>query len=282
MSEQLVLHFETPPERYIDTDVAGSALQDWATLVRTVLATVDPALEIRIETVGVIPGSTRFPQLLRFLDTHVSYVRSAWDDYPHLKNMIIASAHTLFTSVVAAGVTLAMQPESQSVELSKADRELLKKIGDNRQVQEASQRFYRTIERDTAIQGIGVAKGWDARPTLIVPRAEFAVRSGLWERDDGDVQERSTTAVWNVILIRPALVSTPQPWQFMRDGLKFSAKMHDAIFLNAIREGTVPLTLQEGVTMQIEIEYTERLEGQIWQPVSNSRRVTRVLSPSTR
>ena len=57
------------------------------------------------------------------------------------------------------------------------------------------------------------------------------------------------------------LVSTPQPWQFSRDGFKFSAKMADAKFLAALREGQVPLNMQERVMMRVVVEYKERLVG---------------------
>lgn len=282
MAEQIVLHFETTPGRHPDTEVAALALLDWVRLIKAAVAAVDPAQLLEIEIAGVTPGSTRFPQILRFLDQQVGYVRSAWEDYPHLKSIVAGSAHTLFTASVAAGVTLALQPSEQTVNLSDKDKALLEQVASSPDVQQASQRFYRTLERDTAITGVGVADNWNDRPEIIIPRSEFPERGGVWVANDEDPRERIQHDVWDVILLRPALISTPQSWQFIRDGLKFTAKMHDALFLAALRDGRVPLTLQEGLMMKVEVEYTERLRGQIWEPVSSSRRIVRVLSPSPR
>ena len=64
--------------------------------------------------------------------------------------------------------------------------------------------------------------------------------------------------------------------------LPFTAKVTDTRFLTALKDGRLPLTLQEGVTMRVEVEYVEELEGQVWTPVKGTRRVVRVLSPTPR
>lgn len=282
--DQIVLHFEVAPDRYPNTTVAARALIEWVDLVQSTIAAIDPLQRLNIEIVGVTPGSTRFPQLLRFLDKQAGNVRSAWDDYPHLKSIVAGSAHTLYTAAIAGAVSMSMQPSVQLVQLSEKDRHLFegiqKQASQSRPVVQASKRFYGALEQDTAITGVGVADAWDKRPSIIIPRSEFAERSGLWDVDvEIAPSERFQRVVWDVVLRRPDLVSTPQLWQFMRDGLKFSAKMHDAIFLAAMRDGRIPLTLQEGVMMKVEIEYKERLTGQVWEPVKGSWRVVKVLSP---
>ena len=55
--------------------------------------------------------------------------------------------------------------------------------------------------------------------------------------------------------------------------------MEDPTFLAAIAAGTVPITLQEGVVMRIEVQYRERLTGQVWQYVERTRKITRVIAP---
>lgn len=280
MAEQLVLHFETKPNTFPDTIVAAQALIDWVELVRAAVEAVDPDQVLEFETAGVTQGSTRFPQVVRFVEKQIGRVTSSWEDYPHLKAIIAGSAHTLFTATVAAGVTIAMQPDEQVVRLSDSDRQLLEKVGETPEVKQASRRFYRTLERDRSIEGVGVATNWRDKPTVIIPRNEFAERSGVWVLDSVDPARRVRQDVWDVVLLRPHLLSTPQSWQFSRDGLKFNAKMHDALFLQAIRDGTVPLTLQEGVVMRVRIEYDEVMIGQVWETIPNSRRIVKVLSPA--
>lgn len=282
--EPLVLHFETAPGRHPDTAIAARALLDWAELVQQTLAVISPGEQIALEIIGVREGSTRFPNMLKFLDEQAGNVKVAWAEYPHLKKMVAGAAHTFYTSLVAAGVTLALQPEEQTVRFSDRDRAaweaMTSKAASAPQVKAASQRFYRTMESDTRIEGVGVATDWQEKPSLIIPRSEFPERSGLWTMQEEAAAERPQHVTWDVVLLRPALISKPQAWQFMRDGFKFSAQMADALFLQAMKEGRVPLTLQEGVIMRVEVEYKEVLTGQVWEPIPRTRKIVRVLSPT--
>jgi hypothetical protein len=281
--DQLVLHFETLPGRYPDTAIAARALLDWVDLVQNTVKAISPNEQLIIQIVGVKEGSSRFPQLLKWLDDQTGAIRQAWDSYPHLKTIIVGSAHTLFTAAVAAGVTQMMQPRVEIVRLSDEDRQILSPLQEraaaNPAVQTASKRFYRTVESDPAITGVGVAANWSAKPSVIVPRAEFAERGGLWEMEEDAPPHRIQRDTWDVVLLRPNLVSKPQPWQFSRDGLKFSAQMADANFLVALRDARVALNMQEGLMMRVEIEYKETENGQIWEADSRSRRIVRVLWP---
>lgn len=284
--DQLVLHFETAPDRYPDTAIAARALLDWVDLVQAAVRAVSPEERLLISIVGVREGSSRFPQLLTWLDEQTGIVKSAWAEYPHLKSVVAGSAHTFWTAAVATTLTLAAQPKEQVVRLSDKDRALLApmeaKVAASPAVKTASQRFYRTVEADPNITGVGVADSWTARPNVIVPRSEFPERGGLWNLQEDLPAQRQQHAIWDVVLLRPALVGKPLPWQFVRDGFKFSAQMADAHFLLAIREGRVPLNMQEGVTMRVEVEYQEALVGQVWEAVPRSRRIVRVLQPMPR
>lgn len=284
-TEQIVLHFETAPERFPDSRIAALALLDWIALLEATALVVAPDRTLNIEMVsGATPGSTRFPQLLRWTDDRISDIKLAWADYPQLKSLVLGGAHTLWTATIAAAVTTAMQPDEQTVRLSDEDRQLLQSmredVAKSPEVAAASHRFYRTLEREPAIVGVGVADDWAKRPTFIVPRSEFPERGGLWEPDQPAAEERIVRDEWNVVLLRPVLQSSPHAWRFSRDGLPFSAMMHDSQFLSAMREGRIPLNLQEGVMMRVEVEHTVRLNGQVWEPVPRSWRIVRVLSPT--
>ena len=84
---------------------------------------------------------------------------------------------------------------------------------------------------------------------------------------------------WDVVLTHPALVSKPEVWRFKREGLPFSAKMEDDAVLLAIREGRLPLHFQEGEPMKVRVEWRERLEGKVWEPIRQSYKITKVLAP---
>lgn len=284
-TEQIVLHFETAPGRFPDSRIAAQALIDWITLAEATAAAIAPNSRLHIEIIGgATAGSTRFPQVLRWADDRVSDIKLAWDEYPHLKSLVVGGAHTLWTASVAAGVTLLAQPDEQKVRLSDADRQIVRGMEEEAAqspvVAVAIRQLYATLDREPAISGVGVSDSWEKRPSVIVPRSEFPERSGLWQLEVPAPEERVVRDEWIVVLLRPVLQSSPHAWRFSRDGLPFSAMMHDAQFLAAMREGRIPLNLQEGVTMRVEVEHTDRLNGQIWEPLPRSWRVVRVLSPT--
>ena len=284
--EHLILHFDTAPGRYPDTIVAAKALIEWSELIQATLLAIDPSDRVALEIAGVEKGSTRFPNVLRFLNDQAANVKEAWVEYPHLKAIVAGAAHTFYTSIVAAGVTLALAPDEQTVRLSDDDRALLKRYEETARqseaVREANKKLYSTVQPDTAIEGIGAGTGWTRNENLlIVPRSEFAERSGLWEPDfDEPEQKRPRADVWDVVLLKAPFSSEPKSWRFARDGLPFTATMKDPQFLQAIAERRVPISLQEGVSMRVEIQYSERLVGQVWETIPRSRKITRVLSPS--
>jgi hypothetical protein len=55
--------------------------------------------------------------------------------------------------------------------------------------------------------------------------------------------------------------------------------MKDQVFLDAIHDRTLPVTLAEGIRMKVEVKYREELTEEGWVPVVGSHRITRVLQP---
>jgi len=260
-------------------------LLDWVALTREAAAAIDPYDKLLFEIVGVNPGSTRFTQLITFLERSIDNVSTAWDDYPHIKKMVVGSAYTLLAASSGAAVATMMAPDVQKVEFSEREIEaqidMAEKVAVSPAVKAKKEQFYKTIEADPAIQGVGVANDWDEKPHIIVPRSEFSEMSGLWTPDlIISERERVTTDVWDVVLLKASFTSKPQNWMFSRDGLKFNAKMDDAQFLAAVKDGRVPINLQEGVVMRVQVERKEKLDGQVWEPIKGTWRVIKVISPT--
>lgn len=284
MAEEIVLYFDTVEGEYPDTEIVAKALLDWVALANAAAQAINPYQRLDVEIAGVAPGSTRFPQLLKFVDQAASDVSTAWEEVPYLKKLVIGAAHTFWTATISASVNLAMMPDMQMVELSEHDRILLTEmrnsVANSGRAQQASQQFYKTLQPEGTIKGVGVAESWrEKKPHLIIPRSEFAERSGLWTSTPDAVRERPGTAIWDVVLLKAPFESRPLSWRFSRDGLPFSARMEDKSFLDAMRERRLPITLSDGVQMRIEMEFTERLIGDVWEPVESTRKVTNVLSP---
>ena len=280
-SGDLVLQFGLEEGRHADAVLAAQALIDWVHLAKEAALAIDPGSDLKVELLGRDEGSLR--NLLRLLDSIAKDIHEGAGDYPYLKKTAIGLATAIVTSTVGTGIQISAQPKVQQVELSSADRALLKgmqeQIERSPAVATASKRFFKTVERDPAITTVQIANDFEAAPVIVIPRSEFPERSGLWSLQEEEPPEETRRATWSVVLLRASFTHTPASWSFSRDGLPFSARMDDPDFLAAIAAKTVPITLQEGVLMQVEVEYRERLVGQVWQYVDRTRRVVRVLSP---
>lgn len=280
-SGDIVLQFGLQEGRNADALIAAESLIAWVQLTREAALAVDPTNRLRVELLGREKGSLR--QLLRLVDDTAKSVSDGADDYPYLKKLAVGLAAVTATASLTVAIEQAVEPDVQKVELSEPDRalamEMRSRVENDAAVSKAARRFYRTVERDPAITEIQIADGFDKAPIATVPRSEFAERGGLWEPQEDPPAEEKRTDTWDVVLLKAPFVHEPRAWTFSRDGLPFSARMEDPTFLAAIAAGTVPITLQEGVMMKIEVEYRERLIGQVWEYVDKTRKVTRVLAP---
>lgn len=283
MSDEIVLHFEIAPGQFPDTRIIAQALLKWVTLVEEAARAIDPADQIELAIVGNDRGSLRFPQIIRFAERSIENIDVAWSEYPYLKKAVLGSAHVFATGIVGGLISVSMMPDVQKVEIIDSDRpvveEMENRVANSESVRAANREFYRTIERERSITAVGVAPDRDSRPYVMVPREEFQTRSGLWTIGEDVVREQIKVDVWDVVLLKAPFSHKKLSWQFSRDGLAFSAVMQDAKFLAAVKEGRVPINLQEGVIMRIEVEYLEKLDGQVWKADPRSRRVVRVLEP---
>jgi hypothetical protein len=283
MAEEIVLHFEIAPGQFPDTRVIAQALLKWVILIEEAARAIDPADKVELAIIGNDRGSLRFPQIIKFAERSIENVDIAWSEYPYLKKAVLGSAHVFATGIVGGLISVSMMPDVQKVEIVESDKpvveEMEKRVADSESVRAANREFYRVIERERSITAVGVAPDRESKPYIMVPREEFQTRSGLWEIDEDVQREQVKVDVWDVVLLKAPFSHKQLRWQFSRDGLSFSAVMQDANFLAAVKDGRVPINLQEGVIMRIEVEYLEKLEGQVWVADPRSRRVVRVLQP---
>ncbi|MGB7127168.1 MAG: hypothetical protein WBD42_10120, partial [Methylovirgula sp.] len=159
--------------------------------------------------------------------------------------------------------------------------ELLEKLMQNQDVVEHRQKFFGTIERDKSITGAGISEGHHDEPIILVPRNQFAERSGLWQiLPPDDPQERTTHPILDVTLVAPALVSTPRAWTFKPAGLpEFTATMKDRNFLAALEHSHVREQLRVGIQMTIRLEVKEKMVDGTWTVKHGGRSVIEVISP---
>jgi hypothetical protein len=277
----IVLHFELFEYRNADAVVAAQALIAWVDVVKQTARAINPEEDIRVELVGVEAGSLKL--ILRYIEKTLSDINTGASEFPLVKKLALGAALTVASSVTGIVLQDVLDGDSQTVMLSEEDRKLLKdltdKVGKSDAVRKSTLQFFKALEQDPAISGVGVSADPETKPAVIIPKSQFPERSGLWSEQMESATEKTVTAIWNVVLVKPTLDHRPRNWRFDRDGVEFSAKMTDRAFLDAIPTGRVPITLQEGVMMVVEVQYTERLNGQVWEYVANTRKVTKVISP---
>jgi hypothetical protein len=267
--------------RNADAAVAAESLLAWIDLARDAARVIDPFADIRIELLGREKGS--LAQWLRIVDDQIATVSAGADQFPYLKKVAIGLAIATATAGIQTFVEESLKPEVQQVSLSTADRDLLESmttaIRKSDDTARSVKRFYRALERDPAVTNVIIKTGRDEMPLVKVDRSEFAMRGGLYSRNDAEQADETKREVWSVVLMQAPFYASSKRWRFSRDGVPFSAAMHDAIFLQAIVDGTVPISLRTGVRMEVEVEWRQQARGNLWAYVPGTRRVTRVLSP---
>lgn len=279
--DDIVLRLGLAKGRNADAVVAAESLLAWVDLARDAARAIDPYADVRVELLGRAEGSLK--QFLRLVDDHAATISAGADQYPHLKKFAIGLAVAIATAGLNVAVERTLVSGVQTVELSDRDRDLLRgmthAVSQSTATAKNVQRFYRTLDRDPAITDVTVALGPTRPPLLIVERPEFAMRGGLYSQSEEDVAEEARREVWSVVLMQAPFYKSSRRWGFSRDGVSFSAQMNDAIFLQAIEDGTIPISLRAGVRMEVEVEWQERRRGKVWEYRPGTRRITRVLWP---
>lgn len=235
-----------------------------------------------VELAGVEAGSQMFKMLLRRAEQAAQQVKGGSAEYPLISQVAIALGGMIVAGTIGSAATIALQPDPRIPDdQMHVFEQMGKDLHESVELQKKNTEFYGILQDEPAFRELKVLDGPSRTQLYSIPRSEFGARSGLWTGDDERVSPtvESRTAVWDVILIKPALIAQERRWTFAKDGIEFTALMTDKAILNAIHDKTLPIRIAEGVAMKIEFTYRERREGEVWLPVPGSRKVRRVLSP---
>lgn len=280
----LVLRFEIADGQVPDAANVALALLAWVDLMKTAGEAVEPGSSLEVGLTGVEDGSDIFKLALRKVQAFGETVQDGMSEFPLPSKAAIALGGLIGSTIVGVSITNMMTPDPRipddQMEVFEENNRLLQESVD---LQKQSMRFYGILQDEPAIEQFEVIRPYDDQVMYTVPRSEFAARSGLWIGDDDDqpaVRTETRTATWDVVLIKAVLVPEPRRWGFARDGIEFTALMSDKSFLQAIHDKTLPVQMAEGVRMKIEVKYRETYDGEVWLPVPQSHRVSRVLDPS--
>ncbi|WP_390583909.1 hypothetical protein, partial [Erythrobacter sp. MTPC3] len=264
--------FDTEHGQSVDAIIAAKALIKWAEAISAATRVIDPASKVSIDLISAEPACLRFSTILKFVDqTVMGGVAESLEPYPRIKQFVALNVIGL-PGAVAAGLIVAFADDPQA-------KQQQQRVAESEEVQRPVREFYETIRGESAITRVIVKEEPDGPPVTVVERSEFDSQTGLWELEEEDEPEREAIREWDVVVTHPVSIARPLTWGFMYEGLPFRAKMVDPIFLNAIRDGKLPIRVQEGVEMTVRLTFKERREGQIWKPIPGSYRIEEVISP---
>ena len=147
-------------------------------------------------------------------------------------------------------------------EIAERVAEALAKKTAQRQVEQV----YRELETDTAVRGVGATTRSGERPEGIVPRSEFAQRSGTATAviDVSEIIRQTRRSHERVTLIRPVLEPGRGSWQFSGSAGRFFAPIRDRRFLDDLLTGRTVVPMVSGIEMDIDLDTTEEKEGDVW------------------
>lgn len=281
--ESLSLYFGLKSGQNADLEIISSAAIAWVETLRALAQAVDPESDIRVSLVDVEQGSNVYNTVVEWFDRKIE---------PHLDRVVKGYERTpprsrkLILGLAVFTVTTAIPTYDAYFgdDFGEEDREMLRRIehecSSNAAVETARQKFYRTVEREPAVTLVSIKENATSEAIVAVNSADFPAESGLFSMQEGDVPERVTPALLEVVLVKPALVHTPRTWTFKPDGLpEFEAVMRDAKVLQAIQDRGFPMAFKEGVRMTIRIEVREVLVNGQWKLVRGGRSVMRVITP---
>lgn len=281
-SEDLILRFDIVDGQTPDAEVIARALLAWIDMLKVAGSVLEPGSRLEVGLVGVESGSDVFKLSLRKAEGFATQLKAGMDEYPLVSKATMALAGLVGATVLTVAVTTAITPDPRiPKEQMAVFEEQNRLLAESNELQRQQQRFYGILHEEPAIKGVDVIRGYDRQPLYTVPYHEFAERSGLWSgvEEEPAAKVETITATWDVVLIKPVLIHEPRRWQFSRDGIEFSARMEDDLFLEALGNKSLGISMAEGVRMRIEVKYREEFDGTTWRPVKGSHRVSRVLDP---
>lgn len=279
----VTLRFEIAEGQTPDAENIIRALSAYVEILKTAGEIVAPQSRMEVGLAGVEDGSDIFKFVLRNCENFGENLVSGMAEYPLVSRAAITLGGLIGGTMIIIGLENRFSDDPQlPPEQMVVFQENNRLLSESNDLQKREMEFFGILQEEPAYERIDIIRPYGGGTIHSVPRAEFASRSGLWIGDESTVSDPSSqtiTDTWNVILIKATLVPEPRRWRFAKDGLEFSALIKDQIFLDAIHDKTLPITLAEGIRMKVEVKYREQYADEGWIPVIGSHRITKVLHP---
>ncbi len=266
IEQPLTIYFDLSPDTRPTLGAVGSAMVQFEKMAGEAVFLMEPGVEFSMVYQYSAPGSLRIIAGLRGLVTA-----------ERLRDLALVVATVLVTNAVGhiqgkvmdeAIEAIVGEEETLSDEDIQRIAEAIRNVERSETVTAPRREFYRAVEPDQAITGVGAAPNEkEERPAVVVPRSEFGDRSGavIEKAPDGDPEQRVLSERVEVVLANAPLIESKAKWRIFHKGHQISVKMLDENFQQQLLDGTTQLRLAGGVILDVTLETTQIYADGVWQ-----------------
>ncbi|MEQ8603520.1 MAG: hypothetical protein RIB45_09380 [Marivibrio sp.] len=286
-STPIALYLDLAPDRHPDIETVARAMIEFKSGLKEITDILDPNVVVSVGLVKTDEGSLSIQALITFVKRN----SKKYTDKRTIAGVVIATGFWFGAGVAeyivenaldAAGVGEAIENVVKDMGLASDDENTEQEEISEEQIQRiiektleliekrdrapTPQRTFRILQRDDAVIGAGIRLSSDpAGPVTIVPRSEFARRSGAGEdiHIESDTKRVSHSEEW-VYLISPVLVQEKRRWKFSGSRGEFGAYVKDEEFLSKLLRGDFHLEMVTGIKMYVQMETVEKREDGVW------------------
>jgi hypothetical protein len=245
--------------------VARAAIA-FASAIREAAYIIDPSLEIKLELISGTEGSLSLNSIIKSIKV---------GDILSKRNLItlaflgIAWFRQETISWIYHEILDHVSGKTEPQQLSEDDVEsIAKRIAhflEHPIAQDQVETVYRILETDPAITGVGASQSAGIKPPFIIPRQEFATRSGKAKTERHESETRTADTEETLTLIRPVLLdSSDRRWGFQGAAGEFGATIKDHKFITDILEGRITVALVSGIKLAVTLHTAEEKKDGVW------------------
>jgi hypothetical protein len=268
-AETFNIYFSLEQGQKADIETVSHALLEFAAAVREAAFFADPSLDLRIELASGKESSLDLKTLFRVKGTAGAEKRGV------LLGIAIG-ASTWLGGQVGTDLynnspihkMIAGDEKKLSEEDVKRIAEAVAKTSQSEPVRSHVQSFYRALDRDTAIAGVGASLQPNKKPDVIVPSTQFRSLSGVDEVRDITTEMRERITRETVVLVAPVLLESNRKWRFRSGTSEFGASIDDQKFLLDVLTGRRNVPMRGGILMDVELKtLEEKTADGLWKPI---------------
>jgi hypothetical protein len=157
--------------------------------------------------------------------------------------------------------------------------DLKPRIENNPKVAQGVDRALQAVDRDPAVQSLGIGTSSEAKPVVSVSRSQFVEVEHRLRRQRELFDQRRFSALEapapikvtrtlsnraHLTVVKAVLLRSRRKWQFIWQGIKVSARITDTRFFDQLEARSI--ALRQGDALDAELEITQRLlsEANAW------------------